>query len=55
MVVGVVQLTEALVARLVAEATAPVGMPGTVAGVAGSEAAEVGPAPAGLVATTVKV
>ena len=55
LVAGAVQLTEALVAALVAKATAPVGTLGTVAGVAGGEAADVGLLPAPLVATTVKV
>ena len=55
LVEGAVQLTEALVGALVARATAPVGMPGTVAGVAEGEGADVGLLPAPLVATTVKV
>lgn len=55
LVVGAVQLTKAEVAELVAKATAPVGAPVTVAGVAGGEAADVGLLPAPLVATTVKV
>ena len=36
-------------------AVVPVGAPATVAGVAGAEAAEAGPVPAGLEAVTVKV
>ena len=55
LLVGAVQLMEAAWAPLVAVAEAPVGAPGTVAGVAGGDAAEVGPLPAPLVATTVKV
>jgi hypothetical protein len=53
--VGGVQLTSAAVAELVATAVALVGGPGTVDGVAGAEAAEAGPAPTALVATTVNV
>ena len=36
-------------------AVVPVGAPGTVAGVAGADAADAGPVPAGLEAVTVNV
>jgi len=48
-------VTSAAVAELVAVAVAPVGAPGTVDGVAGAEAADTGPEPTALVATTVNV